>query len=176
MNLLGENMKLLKNLAMVIVIAATGAMGAAQAQTSPDPNLGTLTPTVTERTDFFASGSFADTFNFTIDAAHHMFTGSTVTFSPAGVDATQTHVTNLQFELFDGTGTLLFTGLDLSTSLDPGNFSARISGTADGLAGGGFQFSVAANPEPAEWMLLLCGLVVAGFIARRKMGLGLVAG
>jgi hypothetical protein len=43
-------------------------------------------------------------------------------------------------------------------------------GTAAG--GGQFTFSVAAhNPEPAEWMLMLCGLVVAGFIARRKIGL-----
>jgi hypothetical protein len=27
------------------------------------------------------------------------------------------------------------------------------------------------NPEPAEWMLLLAGLVGLGFIARRKIGL-----
>ncbi len=32
----------------------------------------------------------------------------------------------------------------------------------------GFRFSLAAMPEPTEWMQLLCGLVVAGFIARRR--------
>src|SRR5882762_5148685 len=95
----GANMKLLQNL--LVVIATTGAMASAQAQTPPNPNLGTLDPTVTERTDFRPSGSFLDSFNFAIDATHQMFTGAAATFSPAGVDATQTHVTNLQFQLFD---------------------------------------------------------------------------
>jgi hypothetical protein len=29
-----------------------------------------------------------------------------------------------------------------------------------------------AMPEPAEWMQLLCGLVIAGFIARRRTNVG----
>jgi hypothetical protein len=33
---------------------------------------------------------------------------------------------------------------------------------------GGFLFSVAAIPEPADWMTLLCGFVVVAFMARRK--------
>jgi hypothetical protein len=32
----------------------------------------------------------------------------------------------------------------------------------------GFRFPLTAMPEPTEWMQLLCGLVVAGFIARRR--------
>jgi MYXO-CTERM domain-containing protein len=46
----------------------------------------------------------------------------------------------------------------------------RISGMVGPLRGG-YEFSVAATPEPAEWMLLLAGLVGLGFIARRKIGL-----
>jgi len=163
-------MKLLKNL--LVVIAATGVMGSAQAQV-PDPNLGALTPTATTRTDFLASGSFADLFNFTVDATHHMFTGSTVKFAPTGVDINQTNVTGLQFQLKDlTTGAVLGTGASLHTDLTPGDtFSMLVTGKADGPLGGGFLLSVAANPEPAEWMMLLCGFVVAGFIARRKMSL-----
>jgi hypothetical protein len=152
-------MKLLKE--VLVVIAATGAMGSVQAQTPGNVfNLGTLTPSVIATTDAFASGSFLDTFNFTVDAVHHTVTGTTAS----------TNVTNLQLALFDSTGTLLFTGLNLHSDLTPGNFSARISGDVVSSPGQ-FTFSVAANPEPAEWMLLLFGLLFAGFIARRKIGL-----
>jgi len=61
-----------------------------------------------------------------------------------------------------------------SAELTPGNYFVQLAGSvADSTVGKGtFTFSVAAhNPEPAEWMLMLCGLVVAGFIARRKIGL-----
>jgi len=83
-------MKLFKNL--LVVIAATGVMGSAQAQTPGNIfNLGTLTPTVTATTDAFASGSFLDTFNFTLDATHHIVTGTT----------DSTNVGNLNFQLLD---------------------------------------------------------------------------
>ena len=45
--------------------------------------------------------------------------------------------------------------------VDPGLLSAD----------GGFPFP--ALPEPSDWMTLLCGLAVAGFIARRKTSEGL---
>jgi len=152
-------MKLLKHL--LVVIAATGMMGPAQAQTPGNTfDLGTLTPTVTAPTDTFASGSFLDTFNFTLDATHHMVTGTTGS----------SNVGNLQLGLYDSTGALLYTGLNFHTDLTPGSYFTRISGDVI-TSPGQFTFSVAANPEPAEWMLMLCGLVMAGFIARRKIGL-----
>ena len=154
-------MKLLKE--VLVVIAATGAMGSVQAQTPGNIfNLGTLDPSVQVKTDAFISGSFLDTFNFTVDAVNHMVTGTTLS----------TNVANLQLNLFDSVGTLLFTGLNLNANLTPGDFSARISGDVVSTPGQ-FTFSVAANPnpEPAEWMLMLFGLVFAGFIARRKIGL-----
>src|SRR6267143_395187 len=167
----GENMKLLKDL--LVVIAATGVMGSAQAQTTPpDLNLGTLTPTDTIRTDFGVSGtSFADLFTFSIDSTNHIFTGSTTAFAPPGI--TGTSITGLQFVLKDSMGGVLFTGTSLTdTELSPGSFSMLVTGKADGLSGGGFRLAVAShNPEPAEWMMLLAGLVVVGFIARRKIGL-----
>jgi len=152
-------MRLLKD--VLVVIAATGAMGSVQAQTPGNIfDLGTLTPTVITKTDVFASGSFLDTFNFTVDAANHIVTGNTVS----------TNVANLQLTLLDSVGTVLFTGLNLNANLTPGTFSTRISGDVVSSPGQ-FTFSVAANPEPAEWLLLLFGLLFAGFIARRKIGL-----
>lgn len=170
---------------LLVVIAAAGVMVSLQARAIDQTfNLGTLSPTVKERTDFYSASSvslpysFADVFNFTVDANYRTVTGSTVKYAPSGVDARLTNVTNLKFEMFSGSdalGTLLGTEwsldgsrIDLRAALDPGDFSARISGRADGELGGGFQFSVAAVPEPAEWMLLLSGLVVVAFMARRK--------
>ena len=61
-------------------------------------------------------------------------------------------------------------------AVDAGRIGARAAGGAGGVtapvtakvsaAPGGSGFP--AMPEPAEWMQLLCGLVVAGFIARRR--------
>jgi MYXO-CTERM domain-containing protein len=163
-------MNLLKN--VLVVIAATGAMGSAQAQNVF--NLGTLSPTIQTRTNIYGAGSFADIYNFTVDASHNSVFSRTLALAADGTPSS-TSVTGLQLELFSGfnaPGTArLFTGLDLDAELlTPGEFSARISGMVGPLRGG-YEFSVAATPEPAEWMLLLAGLVGLGFIARRKIGL-----
>lgn len=132
-------MNLLKNL--LVIIAATGTMGSAQAQNTF--NLGTLSPTIQAQTDIFGAGSFADILNFTIDASRQAVSS----------------------------GTPLYTGLYLNADvLTPGDFFARISETARALDGG-LRFSVATNPEPAEGMMLLAGLVLVAFMARRKASL-----
>ena len=164
---------------LLVLTAFAAAIGSAQAVDATF-NLGTLSTTVQQKTDFFSTTgySFEDIFNFTIDANYRALTSSTVKHAPDGIDANQTHVSNLKVELFggaDASGTLLDSVLsldggliNLNRFLDPGNFSARVTGKADGQLGGGFRYSVAATPEPAEWMMLVAGLLVMGFIARRK--------
>lgn len=52
--------------------------------------------------------------------------------------------------------------------------TAAVTTPGTGMAGatpGASRFPVPAMPEPADWMQLLCGLVVAGFIARRRTSL-----
>lgn len=170
-------MNLLKKL--LVVIASAAAMGSAQAVDNTF-NLGTLSPTLKERTDAFVltGYSFADLFNFTVDANYRTVNASSVKYSPSGIGAQLGDVTDLKLELFAGSnaaGTSLgsVTSLDgsligLSALLNPGDFSYRVSGKTSGLLGGGLYFSVAAVPEPAEWMMLLCGLLVMTFMARRK--------
>jgi hypothetical protein len=169
-------MKLLKIL--LVVVAATGVMGSAQAQTVTD--LGTLSSDSQVQTDFFAESSFAEIFNFTVDGSNHTVLASAVGIAPDGTPTVGT-VSNLTLELFAGsgaTGSALATTtsldgslIDLATVLAGGDYSARVSGLADGEVGGGFQFAIAAMPEPAEWMMLLAGLVVVGFMTRRKTSL-----
>jgi hypothetical protein len=138
-------MTLLKNLVIAIVTAATGVIGSAQAQTPGNSfNLGTLSPTVQATTDTFASGSFLDTFNFTVDSTNHIVTGTT----------DSSGVSNLK-----------------NAELTPGTFFVQMSGNVVTNPGTFTSSRAAHNPERDEWMLMLCGLVVAGFIARRKIGL-----
>jgi hypothetical protein len=159
----GVNMKLVKNL--LVVIAATTVMGSAQAQSIFD--LSTLTPTVKVASDtiWSLSPSFADTVYFTLDANNHLVTGT--------MDST--NISNLKLELFHSGSTLSFytgTGLNLYSDPGQGNYYALISGNLiSPQANGTFTGSVAAVPEPAEGMLLLCGVVVARFMARRKIGM-----
>lgn len=52
--------------------------------------------------------------------------------------------------------------------------SAALAGSAYALVNdesliAGAIWPVVTIPEPADWMILLCGLVVAAFIARRKI-------
>lgn len=149
-------MSLLKNL--LVVVAATGAMGSAQAQNTFTP--GTLSPAIQTQTDIFGTGSFADIFNFTIDASRQAVSSSTTPLAALEL-----------FPGFNAPGTPLYTGLYLNADvLTPGDFFARISGTARALDGG-LRFSVVANPEPAEGMMLLAGLVLVAFMARRKASL-----
>lgn len=168
-------MNLLKKL--LLVIATTGMMGSVQAQI----DLGILSPTVQERTGFFTSGSFADIFNFSIGAEHQGFLGSSVGLATDGTPTIGT-IGDLTLTLFAGSnatgpiqGSVTSANgslIDLSGALVQGDYSARVSGLiADGALGGGYRLSVSAAPEPAGWMLLLAGLVVVAFIARRKTSL-----
>jgi hypothetical protein len=50
------------------------------------------------------------------------------------------------------------------------DYKAIVTGTVSGATGGSYTVNMAAAPvpEPAEWMMLLAGLLVMGFIARRR--------
>ena len=50
----------------------------------------------------------------------------------------------------------------------PGVHVAHVPESTDRKMGDGFLFSVAGIPQPGDWMTLLCGFMVAAFIARRK--------
>jgi hypothetical protein len=59
-------------------------------------------------------------------------------------------------------------GNDLPVGSGAEDFSASGQRAANPQAGTNFLFSAAEIPEPANWMMLVCGLVVVGFMARRK--------
>jgi len=167
-------MNLLKKLA-VVVAASVGWMGSAQATTY---ELDTLSPTVQQETAFHAAGStFADIYNFTVGAQYQ-----TVFASAVGTSAEQTSISNLMLTFYSADGSVIGESslsngsmIDLSGAFLSGSYSVGVSGIANGDLGGEYQFSIAAVPEPGEWAMLLAGLAVLGFIAKRKTN-GLMAG
>lgn len=170
-------MNLLRRLFVVVVASAAAMMGSAQVRATTY-DMGTLEPAIQEQSSFLASGgSFVDIYNFTIGAEFQTLATSAVSYSPTGTGI----VSDLALTLYggtDGTGSVLATVsssngslLDYSNLLAAGDFSVKVTGLADAQAGGGYNLSIAAVPEPSEWMMLLAGLMVVGFMARRKTSL-----
>jgi hypothetical protein len=164
-------MKLLK--IILVVVAATGVMGSAQALAQTN----VLSPTALQATNVYSTGiTFAEIYNFTIGAQYQTLLSSAVSYQPAGATAGQDSVSNLTLALYDAGGVKVTSvsssnGSLINLSGGPlvaGAYSLKVSGTADGSVGGGYQISIAAVPEPAGWMMLLSGLAVVTFMARRK--------
>jgi hypothetical protein len=78
--------------------------------------------------------------------------------------------TNTTGSLLGAVSTLNGAVDDVSGVVDPDDLSKSRSGTSGWHTDAGFLFSIAEVPEPADWMTLLCGLVVVAFMARRKNG------
>jgi hypothetical protein len=165
-------MNLLKKLALVVAVSV-GWMGSAQAQST---DVGTLSPTIIENTATLPASTFEDVYNFTIGDYQTLLASVTST-------GDQAHISNLSLSLFasvDGSSLGSVSAgsgnqADLSQNLVAGDYFLKVSGVADGSLGGAYQFTIAAVPEPGEWMMLLAGLAVLGFIAKRKTN-GLMAG
>jgi hypothetical protein len=101
-------------------------------------------------------------------AGQPLLVASAVAYAPQGTSAGLAHAGNLQLPAgVNGPASLAsHSQIALSTVPAPGN--SRSSGTVDGRQGGGYLVSVAAVPEPSGGAMLLCGLAVLVFIARRK--------
>ena len=175
-------MKILKQL--LVVIASAGVTGSAQAM---DPAFHPDTPPLSVEQWIDSRGtpgasmsySFMDIASFTIGTNGRAPIASTASRAPEGFSAGLAHATDPTLSLFAGpesAGSALGAAIppngamiDTATELVPSGISARVPGIADGQPGGAaFGLTVAAVPEPAEWMLLLSSLVFVAFIARRK--------
>lgn len=59
--------------------------------------------------------------------------------------------------------------LTFSGALTPlSTYFAQLTGTASGAYGGGYAFTIAAIPEPGQWLMLLAGVALLGLIVRRR--------
>jgi len=178
-------MNLLK---LLVVIASMGAMGTARAGTAEQTfSRGALPPTAEVRTASYSASSismpysFMDISNFTMGASNRTAIAGAVGYVPEGSTAELMHVSDLTLTLFSGSnadGSVLRavsssngSPIEVPAALVSHDYSARVWGTAGGLRGGGVPISSSTLPEPDGWTTLLCGLVIVGFMARRKTDL-----
>ena len=173
-------MRLPKNL--LVAVMAMGVLGSARAETDAQV-LNPYAPVPSDSGFYFAPGdptpySFADIVNLPRGAGPRLLTSGTDSRVPGGTLAELSNVsdatpmrsagTNVAGSLVGAILTLNDDMDDLSAAVVPDKVARRSA--TDWHTGAGFLFSTAEIPEPADWMTLLCGLVVVAFIARRKSG------
>lgn len=147
----------------MLLVSAMGAQAA-------DYNLGNLSAGYTNFTYNVASGSFMDKIAFNLTSqSNGSFGAGALNFTVGGVPLL--NISGLSLSLFDGSDNQLGNGLDFSiNALNGGNYYLKVSGVANGLAGGmyGGGINVSAVPEPGTWTTLLAGLAMFGFMAYRR--------
>jgi hypothetical protein len=124
--------------------------------------------------------TFSDTFKFSLAGPSSFIAAlTTVTFMPV------LGISNFLLELqapgglslgmfsptaIGGVSVIQTPSLALAGGID---YKAIVTGKVSGAFGGSYTVAMAAAPvpEPAEWTMLLAGLLVMGFIARRRKNL-----
>ena len=180
-----------KSLIAAVVIATASFGSSAMAQTiGNSPQAIDLVGTSGFFGDAFAednvSASFADRFTFAVPTAQAGSPGTTVNAivsSIAGSVESGLDITGLS--LYSATGnTLVTTGTSLqsgaidvwtvtSAGLEAGNYYLQVNGdlNSNGSAAFGGAMSLTTPvPEPETYALMLGGLGVLGFLARRRKG------
>lgn len=139
------------------------SMGAASANTY---NIGDLT----SYGDFGYSkvystgtGNFSDIFNFSIP----LLSESSASVAKAGVPS-RYNINNLTLELYSGSN--LLTPVNDVWFLSKGNYFFKVTGTATGSIGGGYDINASAAPvpEPSTWAMMLGGFGLIGFMSYRR--------
>ncbi|ACT48685.1 FxDxF family PEP-CTERM protein [Methylotenera mobilis] len=162
-------MKLVKQL--LIGAAIFAAVSNAQAATY---NLGTLSSDYTEFGSYsVAKGSFSDTINFSLAGTSDTDFGVGSIFVKVG-KITRLDITGLTLSLFKGTTDLGLSGTDFSaTALGAGDYHLLVTGNATGTLGGSYAggINVSPVPEADTYAMMLAGLGLMGFVARRRRSL-----
>jgi hypothetical protein len=177
-----------KSLIAAGVLACAFASSAAMAQTTPAPMIGN-TPQALKLIDH--SAFFGDTFaantqgsmfgdNFTFNVANSGWNLDSIISSISRDAATGLDITGLALygaatNNLISTGTMMRNGaIDVwtlsSNNLAAGNYYIKVSGNLVGNTGASFGGAVmlAPVPEPETYGMMLGGLGVLGFLARRR--------
>lgn len=151
----GVNMKLNYLCASVLLAASASTYAVGPG------SLGSLDNSSASIGQVVGSGLFVDTYSFSLASAGTVFGGAFSLF-----------VEGFQVELIDSAFTSYGTDTDLTdgfsfAGLSAGDYALQFAGfstSANGVYGG----TVAAIPEPETYAMLLAGLGIVGFMARRR--------
>jgi predicted heme/steroid binding protein len=122
-------------------------------------------------------GSFVDTISFSISAGALFATANILAVSnpvPGAGNPYSGDISNLSYSVWQGSNSFgtYSAGLGKSeTVLSSGDYVLRITGMADGTHGGTYGLDLTQAmpaPEPETYAMLLAGLGLVGFLARRR--------
>ncbi|HZX27551.1 MAG TPA: FxDxF family PEP-CTERM protein [Telluria sp.] len=116
-------------------------------------------------------GMFTDTITFSITAGDLSSSANPLNVKLKGINTS--NIDGLSYVLWSGEDNLGTFAGDNSTwtmTLPAGDYAIKVSGNANGTHGGsyGFDMQLAAVPEPETYAMLLAGLGLVGFAARRR--------
>lgn len=151
-----------------LVLAAGLAVSAGAGATTHD--LGSLPSGSSSITETVGPGNFSDVIDFTIGSKSFVGTGvgasNVVIFGSSVFD-----IANLTMSIYNSANVKIGSGTDVNLGvLGAGNYYAVVTGKATGSAGGVYTeaFSVRAVPEASTWAMMLAGLGMLFFAAKRR--------
>ena len=160
-----------KSFAVVgLAVAAVLSSGAAFSATY---NVGTLgeMPYVND-VHVKKGGSFSDTYNFDIAAGVNDAALTSFNIFFASKTKTIFDIPNLSMSIYNGYNmsgpSVPSMATTFSDMLATGSYSAVVTGTPSGNAGGKYSFMAAAVPEAQTWAMIGVGLGLVGLQLRRR--------
>jgi hypothetical protein len=182
MTLQGKLLPLIRG-SMVALLACAGFATAAQTEMSRRTSVSDIASLASMQPGAIAHPySFADLFNLTLGAQHGLVTGTSANFAGAarGDWTVSTSVTPALFggvnvpglaHGLSGPGGSSMIGIPPGPGSASGDHGLRRSGGATPRFEAAKRFlPLGELPEPAGWLILASGLLVAFFIARRRAG------
>ena len=114
-------------------------------------------------------GTFTDTMTFTITAGDLSSSANPLNVMLGGQNIS--NIDGLEYTIWSGAesmGTFAGNNTTWTQTLAAGDYVVKITGNANGSFGGTYGFAMSLVPEPETYAMLLAGLGLVGFAARRR--------